>query len=591
MAKKYISESGLARFKKDSDKAYQPKGEYIPVPSTAGLPGQVLTKTETGTAWSDVSAGESDISEKLIISLVSNQSPDDAALVGTSIVVRDNNDESDYFNGVWDGSDIMVKMPPLANYTITVGAVKGYSHPDPQTYDSKMGYERRAAFYYNACALTVLLVNAYDESQATVNIGGEEQVLVNNGGTVKVPFGKEITVTAPEILNFNNPENNTATFSNSNEKAKTVTFTYAIQYSTIRINQNISDPDTMISGDINGDAIQAIRNNSHGYLGKYTGDGEMTILQLWDTNFQYVISKSGGYTTIGPGAITQGGDYGDVFMRLPRFYTKAEEVEADIWDITFAYGGKIKDDADWKLWDGNDLIGIFEAYSENNKLFSRSSVLPVQGLTHPNAKQYARNRGKGYSLTKLRHHNIMAILFYASKGMTNSRKVSQGNTNQSAINPTAGSMTDLGNQYRWWGLFNWWGHFFEWLDNVECDNWTLHIDNSEEGEPDETIENIPTTDGYISKLVLGKNLNVVVKSLGATSTTGFCDGGDCKSGDGTVPLRSCDVADARAGVAYMTFNQKPSVSNTRFSCRLCFRGKLVIEKDPSIFAKIAITNN
>lgn len=54
--------------------------------------------------------------------------------------------------------------------------------------------------------------------------------------------------------------------------------------STIRLNMTITDPASMITGDVNGEAIQAIRSNSHRYLGKYTGNGQMTICQLDDSD-------------------------------------------------------------------------------------------------------------------------------------------------------------------------------------------------------------------------------------------------------------------------------------------------------------------
>lgn len=103
--------------------------------------------------------------------------------------------------------------------------------------------------------------------------------------------------------------------------------------STITINQNISDPDTMITGDINGPAIQAIRNNSHIYLCKYLGEkdgeGQMAICQLDDNDSNY-------YADGTPADLT--GADGDVMMRRARLWTKAVEREPDVWDISFAYG-------------------------------------------------------------------------------------------------------------------------------------------------------------------------------------------------------------------------------------------------------------
>ena len=52
----------------------------------------------------------------------------------------------------------------------------------------------------------------------------------------------------------------------------------------IYINQLESDPSKMITGDINGEIIQWIRQNSHRVLAKKTGEGTVTYIELDDTN-------------------------------------------------------------------------------------------------------------------------------------------------------------------------------------------------------------------------------------------------------------------------------------------------------------------
>lgn len=123
----------------------------------------------------------------------------------------------------------------------------------------------------------------------------------------------------------------------------------------------ITDPASMITGDVNGEAIQAIRSNSHRYLGKYTGNGQMTICQLDDSDSTKYFDGDNAILT---------GAQGDVFMRLPKFFYKATNVSTDIWDISFAYGGDSAPDATWKTWDGNDLIGAYEAYNYGYLVYS-----------------------------------------------------------------------------------------------------------------------------------------------------------------------------------------------------------------------------
>jgi hypothetical protein len=88
----------------------------------------------------------------------------------------------------------------------------------------------------------------------------------------------------------------------------------------------------MISGEVNGEHIQFIRQNSHRYLGKYTAENTMTICQLDDTD-------SNMFHDGMPAILT--GSYGDVFMRLPRFWYKAIEKSTDVWNIGFYCGDEI----------------------------------------------------------------------------------------------------------------------------------------------------------------------------------------------------------------------------------------------------------
>ena len=115
--------------------------------------------------------------------------------------------------------------------------------------------------------------------------------------------------------------------------------------SYITIDQTATDPATMILGEINGTAIRWICSNTHRVLGKYTAEGIVSYCQLLDTDS----TKYYDGTT----ADLTGGE-GDVFVKLPTFYYKANELSTDVWQIGFA---RSKPDDTWKTWDGNDLIG------------------------------------------------------------------------------------------------------------------------------------------------------------------------------------------------------------------------------------------
>lgn len=296
-----------------------------------------------------------------------------------------------------------------------------------------------------------------------------------------------------------------------------------ILISTIYIDQTITDPSTMISGDINGAAIQAIRANSHRYLGKYTAETTMTICQLNDANSNQYADGSAANLT---------GAEGDVFMRLPEFYTKATEIYPDKWQIRFAYGGQ--PDSTWMKWGGDDLIGVYEAYLTNNKLYSISGVTPSKGQQHVNFRLYAKNRGTGFGIVKHKHRNIMAFLLWAYYGNTCIKSIvgtgtesvkNTGQTNSLGMTDTTSSN---GNSMsiNAWGLENWWGNLFEAVGNIVLRVGSAYI--TEDSGEIRIVETLKETSNwyYPSKILIGKHLDILPKtsSRNCSVITGYCDG-------------------------------------------------------------------
>lgn len=359
----------------------------------------------------------------------------------------------------------------------------------------------------------------------------------------------------------------------------------------IILDQNLSDPSKMIYGDVNSEAIQWIRANSHRYLGKYTGENQMTICQLSDTN-------PDGYVAFHDGSLFLQGIENDGlcdwWMRLPKFYYHAEEVEPDIWDIGF---GQEPEADDWKCWDGNDLIGVFKAstYTGNN-LTSRKGVSPTVSVSQSDFKTRAQNRGVGYSLVKFKHHSMMAFLFYAMYGNTNSQAICGSGT--STIGKVTGEtdilgMTDTvagGNgdsgSINFWGLENWWGDILEFLDNVSVsyNTWTITEDD---GSTRRVLGANKT--GYVSKINVGDNLDVISIKNDATSSTGFCD-------SFLYSIQKLSYIAARSHYSSYLFGGVLYVSitdidpNVHIGSRLAFRGDIIVEDDVSVFRSLSVTN-
>ena len=88
----------------------------------------------------------------------------------------------------------------------------------------------------------------------------------------------------------------------------------------ISIDQTISDPNKMINGDVNGEVIKWIRENSHRVLAKKTGEGTVTYCRLDDTNSTLYHDGSTSDLT---------GAEGDVFVKLPTFYYRGNDDGVD----------------------------------------------------------------------------------------------------------------------------------------------------------------------------------------------------------------------------------------------------------------------
>lgn len=331
--------------------------------------------------------------------------------------------------------------------------------------------------------------------------------------------------------------------------------------SYIILNQNLTDPAQMISGDVNGEAIQWIRNNSHRVLAKKTGEGVVAVCRLDDSNSNYFHDGASADLT---------GSQGDVLMWLPRFWYHAEETSPDIWKIGFSNHQK----DGWKEWDGKDLIGVYKAYSDGTKVYSRSGVTPTVNVSQSDFKARAMAVGAGYSLVKFKHHSMLAFLFYAMYGNTNCQAICGSGTDDTGkttgqtdllgmTDTVAGGNGDSGS-INFWGLENWWGDIFEWVDNVSVKSsrvWTITEDDGS------TRQVQAAKNGYISKVSVGDNLDMVPISVDASENTGFC------SYYGYISALTVLIR-AYGSVAYAAATNYDLSTSVEDGSRLAFRGTI-----------------
>lgn len=505
--------------------------------------------------------------EAVTLSLASNQPSDGQSLLGAEVTVRSGDTVLHTFT--WEGDALAFGLAFGTEYAVEVSAIEGYRTPSVRTFTAGQA-SREVSLEYCTEVVTVTLASddGTDVTGQTVTVNGVSYEYASPVGA-KVPFGTEYAVTVSDRDSYTTPAAQTFT---AGQASRAVTMTYAycpVKYSYITLNQGITDPAGMIGGDVNGEVIQWIRANSHRVLGKYTATGTMTYCRLKDDDgTKYHDGTSADLT----------GGAGDVYMKLPQFWYKAEQTSTDVWRIGFADG---RPDDTWTEWEGNDLIGVYEAYNTGSKVYSRSGVASTASVSQANFKSYARARGEGFSIVKWKHHCIMAFLFYAQYGNmncqaqcgagTNSYTKSTGQTNSLGMTDTT---TANGNSMsiNFWGLENWWGNKYEWVDNVAVSNYVWSVT-----EDDGTVRTAGTghsSSGWITKTLIGANLDLIPTAVGGSATTGYCDYYYASSGSRVV-ARSSNGSNTGGGVACAYTSCGSSSTSTSFGARLAFSGSLV----------------
>lgn len=336
----------------------------------------------------------------------------------------------------------------------------------------------------------------------------------------------------------------------------------------IYINQLESDPARMITGDVNGEIIQWIRQNSHRVLAKKTGEGTITYIELDDNN-------SNLYAADGSEAKTDGTE-GDVFVKLPTFYYHG--TEGDNVEIRFSKT-PFEDSVEWNT---NILIGAYEAYYGSNKLQSRSGIESSTDISQADFKSYAAARGSGYQLVDWQMHCVLGCLFYAMYGNTNSQAICGsgtnsytkicGETNSLGMNDTKANTNGNTMSINFWGLENWWGNKFEYMEGIEgTSRNTVQILS-----PDPSSGRSFTWDsnsGYGKHYRFGKYLDLSndITERGSDSTY-YCDSNYGPAIPARVVRRSSHYADTNGGVSCASAAYDSSTAYMNAGSRLAFRG-------------------
>ena len=527
------------------------------------------------------------IGVKMVLNIYSNQSGDESTFANVKATVKYGSSTTTMGNGD------ELNLAANTEIKITFPAVTGYKTPNPIEFVIGENDAVKAGTYL--AEQVEVRLSSHDGGSlngAVVKIDGTDYTWNGTPITARFAFDKEYTIQFSRVGDYLTPSKMTI---KASQATRSINALYdAIPDDLVIIDQTITDPATMISGAVNSSVIQQIRAGSHRYLGKYTADGKMTLCQLSDTD--------GTKYADGTDAVLTGAE-GDVFMKMPDFWYRGLEIGTDVWGLQFRYGSA-SPGAGWTKWDTNALIGVYEAYSEGEKLYSRSGVSSSGNISQANFKAYARNRGNGFRIVDWQMHCVMAILFYAQYGHTNCQdKIGKGTsssskqcgqTNANGMNDTKGTspvsgLNDAGangnsQSINFWGLENWWGNKYEWIDNVVVDSYVWKVT-----EPDGTVRTpgkAGSVSTYITKMLFGDQCDLIPLESKGTETTGFCDYGYTTSSSARVVLRSFSSADTYGGVASVYASYGSSSTNSYCGSRLAFRGQCVEAESVASFKSL-----
>lgn len=515
----------------------------------------------------------------LTLTIKSNQSSD-ATISAVKASIK-------YENKTVESGSGIIGLPAFTTITITFPNVEGYKTPEPITFDTN-GHPISYTVIYETELVNINL-SAWDGSSVSgqvITINGKDYTWGDTTISHKVAFGTEYWVYANDKNGYTTKGEKFI----ASQVSRNVDIVYnAMEGSFITIDQNIADPTTRVSGDIGGEHIQLIRNNSHRYLGKYTADGTMTVCQLDD--------EDSNYYSDGSSALLDGSQ-GDVFMKLPKFFYTVHERRPDVYSIGFYYGDNAPSN-EWVEWRGDELIGVFKTNT-----YARSAAVPSSyGLSKDEYSRKAAARGNGYSLIKWKHNGIIAALYFAFYGNTNSQEVigiglEAGNRNCGSTASLGMSDTSASEEaINLWGLENWWGAGYEFFENViyyyDTHIWKITEDDGTVRERKSTLNS-----GFLGQCYIDFHLDFGIErsdsKVSYSDTTGYCDGYfHWAFLDSERPVLRGGLSRSERGLLGMhtAYSSSDSVTGNYFGgSRICFKGTILTNNDSTAFKALTPIN-
>lgn len=188
-------------------------------------------------------------------------------------------------------------------------------------------------------------------------------------------------------------------------------------------------------GNPNNNTLTWLRQNTHAYVGRYTGFSGIRLKQLDDTTRKKFADGSSSVDYIS----NESGEF-DVWMKINSdVYIKTEPwipigdsvPNPDYVLVTIARELPVgEDETKWEKFSKYNLYGVYQACRINNRLYSLSGKRPVNNISQRQFKSQARVRGNGFKIVDYKFSKLIAFLFYGYYSTLDSQtQLGYGTTN------------------------------------------------------------------------------------------------------------------------------------------------------------------
>ena len=154
-------------------------------------------------AKSGTGGGVSVLTEKLVLTLTSNQAQPDASLNGLVVHVKYGDNDTPL---TWNGTALTTEIPMNMTYQIEYPTLAGYATPETAEYIAMAGNTRTIEASYNATILTINIdsnqTDKTDLNNVQITLSGSISKILDYEGsalTLKVPTGKTVTITPSQL--------------------------------------------------------------------------------------------------------------------------------------------------------------------------------------------------------------------------------------------------------------------------------------------------------------------------------------------------------------------------------------------------------